>query len=238
MTNLLAILTPAIAIYLSYRLLPPRIFTNNNDRIVAQKLTISDSLRLFGWRTAFGIIIGYVQYQLFSFDNTDPINILFDSRMTDALGYSLLVGLVAGIPVGARVLDRINTSKNADTSPQRTFKIPLALLLAIITVIYNIISYFSFINVAYDQVEYRRWSSWPVIIKPVKSIQSIDRYITKTGKDGFPVEVPRIKIFFEDSTMIDTSNFVPPNRSEELVDVLNLVYGSKIPIKYGDTPKL
>ena len=191
-----------------------------------------------------GLLVGLIQHGLFSLSVNFRSGYLFESRMSDSLGYSLMTGLLLGFPLAViictvfmRMLGKerfaaLLSMKDGGIAVQKWFSWigKISISTCVFVFLLNLIAYTTHLVVTEEQVSYRRWRSLPTNtgidrIDHLRSFSIID--VTDSGR----IEREFLQIVFKDGEVLNTVYLVSAARTRELITVLKSVYGHDLVIK-------
>ena len=191
-----------------------------------------------------GLLVGLIQHGLFSLSVSFRSGCLFESRMSDSLGYSLMTGLLLGFPLAViictvfiRMLGKerfaaLLSMKDGGIAVQKWFSWigKISISTCVFVFLLNLIAYTTHLVVTEEQVSYRRWRSLPTNtgidrIDHLRSFSIID--VTDSGR----IEREFLQIVFKDGEVLNTVYLVSAARTRELITVLKSVYGHDLVIK-------
>ena len=191
-----------------------------------------------------GVLVGLIQYSLFRLSISFRSGYLFESRMSDSLGYSLMTGLLLGFPLAViictvfmRMLGKerfaaLLSMKDGGIAVQKWFSWigKISISTCVFVFLLNLIAYTTHLVVTEEQVSYRRWRSFPTNtgidrIDHLRSFSIID--VTDSGR----IEREFLQIVFKDGEILNTVYLVSAARTRELIAVLKSVYGYDLEIK-------
>ena len=191
-----------------------------------------------------GLLVGLIQHGLFSLSVSFRSGYLFESRMSDSLGYSLMTGLLLGFPLAViictvfmRMLGKerfaaLLSMKDGGIAVQKWFSWigKISISTCVFVFLLNLIAYTTHLVVTEEQVSYRRWRSLPTNtgidrIDHLRSFSIID--VTDSGR----IEREFLQIVFKDGEILNTVYLVSAARTRELITVLKSVYGHDLVVK-------
>ena len=191
-----------------------------------------------------GLLVGLIQHGLFSLSVSFRSGYLFESRMSDSLGYSLMTGLLLGFPLAViictvfiRMLGKerfaaLLSMKDGGIAVQKWFSWigKISISTCVFVFLLNLIAYTTHLVVTEEQVSYRRWRSLPTNtgidrIDHLRSFSIID--VTDSGR----IEREFLQIVFKDGEVLNTVYLVSAARTRELITVLKSVYGHDLVVK-------
>ena len=192
-----------------------------------------------------GVIVGLIQYSLFSLSVSYRSTYLFESRMSDSLGYSLMTGLILGFPlaviictVSMRMLGKerfavLLSRKDGGTAVQKWFSWigKISISTCCFVFLLNLIAYSTYVVVTEEQISYRRWRSFPATNTSIGQIDHLRSFSIIDVTDSGRVEREFLQIVFKDGNILSTVYLVSAARTQELVAVLKSVYGYDMEIK-------
>lgn len=192
-----------------------------------------------------GLVIGLIQYVLFSLSVNFRSGYLFESRMTDSLGYSLMTGLLLGFPLAViictvfmRMLGKerfaaLLSMKDGGIAVQKWFSWigKISMSTCIFVFVLNLIAYTTHLVVTEDQVSYRRWRSFPATNAGIDQIDHLRSFSIIDITDSGRIEREFLQIVFKDGEVLNTVYLVSAARTQELVVVLKSVYGHDLRVK-------
>lgn len=192
-----------------------------------------------------GIGVGLLQYGLFSVSVNYRSAYLFESRMSDSLGYSLMSGLILGFPLAIivctvfmRMLGKerfaaLLSRKDGGIEVKKWFTWigNISISTCLFVFLLNLVAYSTYLVVTEEQVSYRRWRSFPATHTSIDQIDHLRAFsiidVTRSGR----IERQFLQIVFKDGKILDTVYLVSAKRTRELVAVLKSVYGYDLKIK-------
>lgn len=256
MITLIAILFPLILLIVIYRyfwvIKEPLFKLAEIARIDASRLDRYQKDIGFKYKSIYlvvsiisGLIVGLIQYGLFSLSVNFRSGYLFESRMSDSLGYSLMTGLLLGFPLAViictvfmRMLGKerfaaLLSMKDGGIAVQKWFSWigKISISTCIFVFVLNLIAYTTHLVVTEEQVSYRRWRSFPATVAGIDQIDHLRSFsiidITDTGR----IEREFLQIVFRDGEILNTVYLVSAARTQELIAVLKSVYGRDLLVK-------
>ena len=256
MISLIAILFPLILLIFIYRyfwIIREQLFRLSEiDEIDAGRLRGYRQDIGFKYKSIYlvvsiitGIGIGLLQYGLFRISVIYRTGYLFESRMSDSLGYSLMTGLILGFPLAViictifiRMLGKerfaaLLSRKDGGIEVKKWFSWigNICISTCFFVFMLNLIAYNTYLVVTEDQISYRRWRSFPSTNTGINQIDHLRSFsiidVTDTGR----IEREFLQIVFKDGKILNTVYLVSASRTKELVEVLKSVHGYNLEIK-------
>ena len=192
-----------------------------------------------------GVIVGLIQYVLFSLSVNFRSGYLFESRMSDSLGYSLMTGLLLGFPLAViictvfmRMLGKerfaaLLSMKDGGIAVQKWFSWigKISISTCIFVFVLNLIAYTTHLVVTEDQVSYRRWRNFPATNAGIDQIDHLRSFSIIDITDSGRLEREFLQIVFRDGEVLNTVYLVSAARTQELIAVLKSVYGRDLLVK-------
>lgn len=108
-------------------------------------------------------------------------------------------------------------------------------MLGLSAFVLNFVAYNTFLLVTQHDIEYRRWRS-SVVHKPISGLQEIRTHERRMGGNDTATDRFYVELVFKDGSSIETRYIVPAQRSNQLIESVQLAYGSAIPIIKGNHP--
>lgn len=192
-----------------------------------------------------GLVVGLIQYGLFRLSVSFRSAYLFESRMSDSLGYSLTTGLLLGFPLAViictvfmRMLGKerfaaLLSMKDGGIAVQKWFswigKISISTCVFVFAL--NLVAYTTHLVVTEEQVSYRRWRSFPATSSGIDRIDHLRSFSIIDVTDSGRVEREFLQIVFKDGKVLNTVYLVSAVRTRELIAVLKSVYGHDLVVK-------
>ena len=192
-----------------------------------------------------GLIVGLIQFFLFSISISYRSGYLFESRMSDSLGYSLMVGLILGFPLaiilctifmrmaGKERFAALLSMRDGGIAVKKWFSWigNISISTCCFVLLLNLIAYNTYLVVTDKQINFRRWRSFPATHKSIDQIDHLRSFsiidVTKSGRK----EREFLQIAFKDGQILNTVYLVSAARTRELVTILKSVYGYDLEIK-------
>ena len=256
MITLIAILFPLILLVIIYRyfwvIKEPLFKLAEITRIDASRLDQYQKDIGFKYKSIYllvsivsGVIVGLIQYGLFNLSVGFRSGYLFESRMSDSLGYSLMTGLLLGFPLAViictvfmRMLGKerfaaLLSMKDGGIAVQKWFSWigKISISTCIFVFFLNLIAYTTHLVVTEEQVSYRRWRSFPATTTAIDQIDHLRSFSIIDVTDSGRIEREFLQIVFKDGEVLNTVYLVSAARTQELIAVLKSVYGYDLPIK-------
>jgi hypothetical protein len=192
-----------------------------------------------------GLIVGLFQYGLFSLSVSFRSGYLFESRMSDSLGYSLMTGLLLGFPLAViictvfmRMLGKerfaaLLSVKDGGVAVRKWFSWigKISISTCIFVFLLNLIAYTTHLVVTEEQISYRRWRSFPATTAGIDQIDHLRSFSIIDITDAGRIEREFLQIVFRDGEILNTVYLVSAARTQELIAVLKSVYGRDLLIK-------
>ena len=256
MITLIAILFPLILLVIIYRyfwvIKEPLFRLTEIARIDASRLEHYQKDIGFKYKSIYlvvsiisGVIVGLIQHGLFSLSVSFRSGYLFESRMSDSLGYSLMTGLLLGFPLAViictvfmRMLGKerfaaLLSMKDGGIAVQKWFSWigKISISTCIFVFVLNLIAYTTHLVVTEEEISYRRWRSFPATITGIDRIDHLRSFSIIDVTDSGRIEREFLQIVFKDGEVLNTIYLVSAARTQELVAVLKSVYGHDLAIK-------
>lgn len=256
MITLIAILFPLILLVIIYRyfwvIKEPLFKLAEVARIDASRLERYQKDIGFKYKSIYlvvsiisGIIVGLIQHSLFSLSVSFRSGYLFESRMSDSLGYSLMTGLLLGFPLAViictvfmRMLGKerfaaLLSMKDGGIAVQKWFSWigKISISTCIFVFFLNLIAYTTHLVVTEEQISYRRWRSFPATNTGIDQIDHLRSFSIIDVTDSGRIEREFLQIVFKDGEVLNTVYLVSASRTQELITVLKSVYGYDLLIK-------
>ncbi|MDE0284720.1 MAG: hypothetical protein OXI88_12435 [Gammaproteobacteria bacterium] len=256
MISLIAILFPLILLVFIYRyfwiIREPLFRLSEISEIDASKLRGCRQDIGFKYKSIYlvvsiitGMGIGLLQYGLFRISVIYRTGYLFESRMSDSLGYSLMTGLILGFPLAIiictifmRMLGKerfaaLLSRKHGGIEVKKWFSWigNICISTCVFVFVLNLIAYNTYLVVTEEQISYRRWRSFPATSTGINQIDHLRSFsiidITDTGR----IERKFLQVIFKDGKILNTVYLVSAARTKELVEVLKSVHDYNLEIK-------
>ena len=256
MITLIAILFPLILLVIIYRyfwvIKEPLFKLAEITRIDASRLDQYQKDIGFKYKSIYlvvsivsGVIVGLIQYGLFNLSVGFRSGYLFESRMSDSLGYSLMTGLLLGFPLAViictvfmRMLGKerfaaLLSMKDGGIAVQKWFSWigKISISTCIFVFFLNLIAYTTHLVVTEEQVSYRRWRSFPATNTGIDQIDHLRSFSIIDVTDSGRIEREFLQIVFKDGEVLNTVYLVSAARTQELIAVLKSVYGYDLLVK-------
>ena len=256
MITLIAIIFPLILLVIVYRyfwvIKEPLFKLAEIARIDASRLEDYQKDIGFMYKSIYlivsiisGVIVGLIQYSLFSFSVSFRSGYLFESRMSDSLGYSLMTGLLLGFPLAViictvlmRMLGKerfaaLLSRKEGGIAVQKWFSWigNISISTCVFVFLLNLIAYSTHLVVTDEQISYRRWRSFPATSTNIDQIDHLRSFSIIDVTDSGRIEREFLQIVFKDGKILNTIYLVSAARTQELIAVLETVYGYDLEIK-------
>lgn len=192
-----------------------------------------------------GLVVGLIQYGLFRLSISFRSAYLFESRMSDSLGYSLMTGLLLGFPLAViictvfmRMLGQerfaaLLSMKDGGIAVQKWFSWigKISISTCVFVFVLNLVAYTTHLVVTEEQVSYRRWRSFPATSSGIDRIDHLRSFSIIDVTDSGRVEREFLQIVFKDGKVLNTVYLVSAGRTRELIAVLKSVYGHDLVVK-------
>ena len=256
MISLIAILFPLILLIFIYRyfwVIREQLFRLSEiDEIDVSKLKGYRQDIGFKYKSIYlvvsiitGIGIGLLQYGLFRVSVIFRTGYLFESRMSDSLGYSLMTGLILGFPLAViictifmRMLGKerfaaLLSRKDGGIEVRKWFSWigNICISTCFFVFMLNLIAYTTCLLVTEDEINYRRWRSFPATNTSINQIDHLRTFSIIDITDSGKIEREFMQIVFKDGKILNTVYLVSAARTEELVEVLKSVHDYNLEIK-------
>ena len=192
-----------------------------------------------------GLTVGLIQYGLFSLSVIYRSGYLFESRMSDSLGYSLMTGLLLGFPLGViictvlmRMLGKerfaaLLSMKDGGIAVRTWFSWigKISISTCVFVFLLNLVAYSTYLVVTEEQISYRRWRSFPATSTSIDQIAHLRSFSIIDITDSGRLEREFLQIVFKDGKILNTVYLVSAARTQELIAVLKTVYDYNLEIK-------
>ena len=256
MIALIAIIFPLILLVFIYRYFwlvrEPLFRLSEVDQIDASKLRGYRQDVGFKYKSIYllvsiitGIGVGLLQYGLFRLSVLYRSGYLFESRMSDALGYSLMTGLILGFPLAViictifmRMLGKerfaaLLSRKDGGIEVKKWFSWigNICITTCFFVFLLNLIAYNTCLLVTEEEISYRRWRSFPATHTAIDQIDHLRSFSIIDITDSGRMEREFLQIIFKDGKLLNTVYLVSAARTRELVAVLKSVHGRNLEIK-------
>ncbi len=251
--NTAAILFPIVFVYALFHFFPvdPRyhkILTQEATSGVVRRsgAPLSPAEKFLELLMGFGCGLGFalIQFAVFYLVSGWGRDFLFESRMSSAVGYAIIVGLVLGLSLarvlqfylirrgGVPELERwLRRTDGGSTLHHRySFARVVGLSLGSFCVLANFVAYNTFLTISHNDIEVKRWRAFTVTRMPARELARIRIHNQRLVGMGRTREIEFVELVFDDGSTIDTAYLVSPARTTELVEALKRV--ARVPVEH------